>query len=121
MLLVFSVIPNESMSIDGKAVTYAQWWSSGAGVFASAIGLALPFSAWLILQKSTLARPVYLASLVLTLVLPYLFFWQNYGSALFGMVLVTVVAGYLYKKQSVLTYFGSNPSFKRDRREAAAP
>jgi len=114
MLLVFSVIPNESMSIDGKAVTYAQWWSSGAGVFASAIGLALPFSAWLILQKSTLARPVYLSSLVLTLVFPYLIFWENYGSAIAGAVLVMLVAGYLYRKQSVVAYFGSSPSFKRD-------
>lgn len=111
MLLVFSIIPNESMSIDGKAVTYEQWWSSGAGVFASAVGLALPFSAWLILKKSTLARPVYLSSLVLTLVLPYLIFWQNYGSAIFGAVLVMLVAGYLYGKQSVVAYFGSNHAY----------
>lgn len=34
VFFVMSVIPNDSFSIQGQHVTYAEWWSSGAGVFA---------------------------------------------------------------------------------------
>jgi hypothetical protein len=106
MAFVFSIIPNESLSINGQPVTYAQWWASGVGAFASVVGLSLPLAAWLILRKSSVARPMYLACLIFALVLPYLIFWRSYANAAAGILLVALAALYLYKRQPVLAYFG---------------
>ena len=106
MAFAFSIIPNHSLSIDEQPVTYAQWWASGVGVFASIVGLLLPLSAWLILRKSSIARPMYLACLTFALGVPYLFFWRRYGNAFAGVLFVALITLYLYKRNPVLVYFG---------------
>ena len=105
MAFVFSIIPTHSLSIDGQPVTYAQWWASGVGAFAAIVGLSLPLAAWLMLRKSSIARPMYLACLTFALVLPYLVFWRSYGTAAGGIMFVVLAALYLYKRQPVLVYF----------------
>ena len=59
VFFAMSVIPNGSLSIQGRHVGYAEWWSSGAGVLASLIGLVGPFVAWALASKQPYARCVF--------------------------------------------------------------
>ncbi|THD03733.1 hypothetical protein [Rhodanobacter lindaniclasticus] len=114
VFLAMSVIPNDSLFIQGRHVGYAEWWSSGAGVFASLIGLVGPFVAWTLVSKKPYARSVYLAFLVLAFVVPYPFFGLL-AYVLPGLLVVGAGAFYMYKWQSVQVYFTPNQSFKRTR------
>jgi|SRR5450432_1508775 hypothetical protein len=103
-LLVVSAIPNNSFSIRGHAVSYSEWWSSGAGPFASLLGLVGPIIGVLLLTKSSSARLAYLGFLVLGLIVPYPFMGVP-AMALAGIAVVCVTAVYLYKWQPVQLYF----------------
>ena len=102
--LLVSVIPNNSFSIDGHAASYAEWWSSGAGPFASLLGLVGPIIGVLLVTKSQNARPAYLGFLALGLIVPYPVMGVP-AMALAGVVVACAVAFYLYKWQSVHSYF----------------
>lgn len=114
VFLAMSAIPNDSLSIQGRHVGYAEWWSSGAGVFASLVGLVGPFVAWALVAKKPYARSAYLAFLVLGFVVPYPFFGML-AYVLPGLLVVGAGAFYMYKWQSVQAYFAPNPSYKRTR------
>jgi hypothetical protein len=105
------VIPIDSYAIQGRHVTYAEWWSSGAGVFASLIGLVGPFVAWALASKRPYARAVYLGFLALAFVAPCPFFGML-AYVFPGLLVVGVGAFYLYKWRSVQAYFAPNNSFK---------
>ena len=102
--LVGSVIPHHSFSINGHAASYAEWWSSGAGPFASLLGIVGPVIGMLLVTKSHNARAAYLGFLALGLIAPYPFMGVP-AMALAGVVLVCAAAFYLYKWQSVQFYF----------------
>jgi hypothetical protein len=114
VFLIGSVIPHNSFSISGRQVTYLEWWGSGAGVYASVIGIILPISAWLLLSRSCHARGFYLCSMIVGLILSYLLFQQvwgsetGYGYAAVRAIIVAILAWYLYRKESVKHYFVSN-------------
>ena len=112
-LLLGSIIPHNSFSIDGQHVSYAVWWSSGAGPFASVLGVIMSMSGYLLLKRSNRARVTYLMALSVALIAPYLF-WRQFESAAFGIAIVVLVGWYLYGRQSVQVYFTSNPALKRD-------
>ena len=114
VFFAMSVIPNDSFSIQGRHVGYAEWWSSGAGVFTSLIGLVGPFVAWALVSKQPYARATYLAFLALAFVAPLPIF-GTLTYALPGLLVVGVGAFYMYKWQSVRVYFAPNQSFKRTR------
>lgn len=103
-----SVIPNDSFSIQGRHVSQAEWWSSGAGVFASLIGLAGPFAAWAMASKQSYARATYLAFLGLGFVAPCVFLGML-AYVLPGLIVMGIGALYLYKWRSVQRYFSRNP------------
>ena len=111
MFFLGSVIPHSSFSIAGNPVTYAEWWRSGIGAFASLVGFLMPVSGWLMLRKIRFSRAIYLAALALPLVGPYLF-WQQYKEAMFNMFFMLLIGLYLYLRAPVVEYFGSNNSFK---------
>jgi len=110
--LLLSVIPHDSFSINGHHVSYAEWWSSGAGPFASFLGIVMPLSGYLLLSRSVYGRIAYLAALFVALVLPYCYFGE-FGMVLIGVLIVLLVSWYLFRKQSVIQYFSSNPSIER--------
>ena len=118
IFFVLSVIPTDSYAIQGRHATYAEWWSSGAGVFASLIGLAGPFVAWALAPKRPYARAMYLGFLALAFVAPCPFFGML-AYVLPGLLVVGVGAFYMYRWQSVRTYFTPNNSFKADASGAA--
>lgn len=114
VFLVISVIPIDSYAIQGQHVTYAEWWSSGAGVLASLLGIVGPFAAWALASKRPYARAVYLVFLALAFIAPCPFFGML-AYLLPGLLVVGVGAFYMYKWQSVQVYFAPNQSSKRTR------
>lgn len=104
MFLVMSVIPKASFAINGQHVTFAQWWSTGAGPFASLTGIFGPLVAWSLVAKWQYARPGCLAFLTFLFVIPYLFFGAP-SYALFGIMVVALAWYYLYRWPSVQSYF----------------
>ena len=119
VFLAISVIPIDSYAIQGQHVTYAEWWSSGAGVLASLLGIVGPFAAWALASKRPYARLVYLSFLALTFIAPCPFFGML-AYVLPGLRVVGVGAFYMYKWQSVQVYFAPNQSSKRTRVPRAA-
>jgi hypothetical protein len=103
-LLIGSVIPNNSFLINGRAASYSEWWSSGAGLFASLLGLIGPIIGILLVTKSPNARLAYLGFLALGLIVPYPFMGVP-AIALAGIAVVCVTAVYLYKWQPAQLYF----------------
>ncbi|GAA0248765.1 hypothetical protein GCM10009126_12800 [Rhodanobacter caeni] len=95
------------------------WWSSGAGVLASLLGIVGPFAAWALASKRPYARAVYLGFLALAFVAPCPFFGML-AYVLPGLLVVGVGAFYMYKWQSVQVYFAPNQSSKRTRVPRAA-
>jgi len=118
VFLAISVIPIDSYAIQGQHVTYAEWWSSGAGALASLLGIVGPFAAWALASKRPYARLVYLGFLALAFIAPCPFFGML-AYVLPGLLVVGVAAFYMYKWQSVQVYFAPNQS-KRTRVPRAA-
>jgi hypothetical protein len=112
-LLLGSVIPHDSFSMYGQPVSYAVWWSSGAGLYASFLGAIMPVTAYLMLKRLSRARIIYLVALSIAIVAPYLY-WGQLQYAAIDMVVVGLFGWYLYGAKSVQRYFTSNPPFKRD-------
>lgn len=112
-LLLGSIIPHDSFSIDGQPVTYAVWWSSGAGPFASFLGVIMPATAYQLLKRLSRARSMYLVVLTIALVAPYLY-WGQLQIAAIDMAIVGLFAWYLYGAKSVQHYFSSHLAFERD-------
>lgn len=109
VFFAISVIPNDSLSIQDRHVTYAEWWSSGAGILASVIGLVGPFAAWALASKKSYARIAYLAFLALGFVAPYALFGMS-AYALPGLLVMGLGAFYMYRWQGVQVYFAPNQS-----------
>lgn len=114
VLLVASVIPHDSFVIYGRPVSYAEWWSSGAGPFASLLGITLPISGFLFLRRNSRARIIYLASIGIAMIAPYLIHREP-ASAAFGVLLFAFGVWYLYRRPAVVAYFAPNKRMERSR------
>jgi hypothetical protein len=114
VLLVVSVVPHDSFFIDGRHVSYSEWWSSGAGPLASLLGILLPISGYLFLTRHRTARVTYLTTASVALVCPYVAHGHPVSAAL-GVLMVAFGAWYLYRRPTVVAYFASNNRFERSR------
>jgi len=102
--LINSVFPRGTLHLYGHAATYAEWWSSGAGVYFAALGIAGPIVGVLFLRKSRYCRQAYLGFLILALVVPYV----AAGSPAHTLITVAVICttmAYLYKWWATKEYF----------------
>lgn len=110
--LVGSIFPVWSFGISGKSVTYEEWWSSGAGIFASVIGILFPISGYLLLNKNKYARPVYIGSIILMFLCQVAVFGLGDQSLLSVFIVILIVvclfSAYLYLSKSVKEFFVSN-------------
>jgi hypothetical protein len=104
VLLVASVIPHGSFVIHGQPVSYAEWWGSGAGPFASFLGIILPISGVLLLRRNSRARIVYLTSIGIAMIASYLIHPEP-ASAAFSVFLFAFGVWYLYRRPAVVAYF----------------
>lgn len=105
-MLFLSVNPYTSFELDGHEVTYAVWWTSGAGPYTSLLGIVWALSAYLLLKRSKHARVACLISLSAVVIAPYLY-WVQFLPAALGALQVMLLAWYLYRSESVRTYFAS--------------
>ena len=104
IFLIVSVVPNDSFAIDGRHVSQKEWWSSGAGIFASLIGIFGLAAGVALLKKRTWARLLYLGFATIGLVIPY----PVLGDPIWGLVGAVVVAAaafYLFKVRAATAYF----------------
>jgi hypothetical protein len=116
LFLVGSILPVWSFGIDGRFVTYEEWWRSGAGIFASIVGILFPISGYLLLNKNKYARPVYLGSIIHMFLCQVAVFGLQGQSvlALFMVILIVVClfSAYLYLSRSVKAFFATTKQFQ---------
>ena len=103
VMLLMSIIPGSTFRIDGRVVSYSEWWSSGVGLIASALGIAMPIAGVLLLKKFCYARPAYLFAVLFAFVSPYPLLGKSEGIFV-GLVIVGLLALYLYARKSVQRY-----------------
>jgi hypothetical protein len=104
ILFIVSLLPYDSYGIDGRQVSRAEWWSSGAGPLASLIGLFGFAAGCALLKKANYSRQLYLAFLTGGFVVPYPFIGEAWFS-LIGIFIVTAAGVYLFKNKAVASYF----------------
>jgi hypothetical protein len=107
---IFSVIPVVSFGIGYKSVSYAEWWSSGVGIFASIMGILLPTAGYLFLKRDRYARIVYVGSMVFISLFQFARVGLNYHSIISFILilpLIGLISAYLFLSKSVKLYFVS--------------
>jgi Ca2+/Na+ antiporter len=97
----------------GQSVTYSEWWGSGVGVYASILGTLMASAGFLLVTKNRFSRQIYLGVLSLGLVTPYYLFGEHWAS-LFSLLIVFMIAAYLYLKASAKEYFAPNKALQTD-------
>ena len=106
LFAVSSLIPFGQFEIDGKAVSYSEWWSSGAGLRFTVTGFLLFISGIGFFLKKRWACVTFLAALVVALL------WEARGLSIeymFGVGFwITILGWYFFFKKSMRSYFGLN-------------
>jgi len=113
--IVSSIFPHNSFSVEGSTVSYFEWWSSGAGTLATIFGTLFPLSGYLLLKRASIARVFYLSSMLIAFYSPVLFIeGSKYpgGYYISSLLLVLLLAGYLYLGKTAKAYFSSEGSLK---------
>lgn len=103
--IIFSIFPMAGFKIDGREVTYQEWWSSRAGLETTVIGIVLIITGIGIFKKKKWAKLTFLS----------LYFISIFLSASFPAKEVMCIMSlwflflgwYLFFKESVKTYFSS--------------
>jgi hypothetical protein len=108
VFVVASLVPQTPFSINGHAVSYSEWWTSGAGPLVTFLGIALPICGYLFLLRKANARAAYLASLAIALLVSDLILRQPLFLVLGDGCLVAFGGWYLYRRPAVVAYFASN-------------
>jgi hypothetical protein len=107
-------LPYGSFNIDGKIVTYIEFWSSGAGFICLLIGIGFPISGYLFLKKHQFSRQFYLtiwfALIILQAVMQYFDNKNSVDTFLVGFILTLLIGVYLFWSKSVQIYFSSGSS-----------
>jgi hypothetical protein len=108
ILFIFSVVPVFSFGVEGKPVSYGEWWKSGFGFIASAAGILLPMSGYLFLKRSRYSRIVYISSVVFIYLCPLAMIVSGdhviYFFMIISFVLIALISAYLYLSKSVNAY-----------------
>ena len=112
-------VPNDLFKLNGRAVPYDEPWSSGLAFFVGFVGLAMPLAGVLLLRRTSAARHVYLFILSIGSVLPYLFM-RDYVFAGASVVVIALIAWYVFGNAAVQAYFASNTSLESRRSVSAA-
>jgi hypothetical protein len=112
LFLFGTLIPNGSINVDGKPMANSDWWSSGAGAVVAVLAIVMTAAEIMLLRRSKYGRPIYLIGMALTMAsgppiekllepnaTPYL------QPLVFNLVIVVLVAWYLYGNKAVQKYF----------------
>ena len=110
-----SAFPHNLFSVDGRSISFSEWWNTGAGISGSILGTFLPLSGYLFLKRAKLARPFYLGSMLMAFYSPLLFFYGSKyppGYYFSSLMIVLFLGGYLYIGRTAKDYFASNNDLK---------
>ena len=110
-LFLVAIIPRDYFVLDGRHVSYGEWWSSGVGPLIAAVGLAMAMAGVLFLAKRSFGRLIYLATFGGSLTVPFLLS-RDFLPAAIGAVAAAAMWAYLFRNPAVRAYFTSNNSFK---------
>lgn len=111
LFLIAALIPGIPFNYNGEVISFTEIWSSGVGIFTVYVGLVMPFCGWLMLNRKAYSRIIYLFVLASVLIVPYIY-WSEKGGIIFGVVLTTLIAAYMYGMPSVRIYFASNKALQ---------
>jgi hypothetical protein len=103
-----SFIPIVEFEIEGKQVSWSEWWTSGAGLLFTIIGVLLGISAIGFYRKKRLARLTFLSAFAVALLFVGAFEVPTVGGMVVMGILFLIVGWYFFLKKSVRNYFGLN-------------
>ncbi|MDI9243845.1 hypothetical protein [Marinobacter sp. CHS3-4] len=106
-----TLFPIGGFSVDGKEVTYADWWSSGAGIEFFLVALSIGTGAICLLKRVKYARVIYFAVLTSIFAMrlasePTLLFRLDWVLTLIAFL--GLIYWYLFHKKTVRRYFGAS-------------
>ena len=105
-----SLFPVGGFSVNGKDVSYSEWWSSGAGIEFFLVAISIGVGATCLLKKVKYARVIYFGALIgIFASIPIS------DPAILGrvdwLITLTISLGliywYLFHKKTVQSYFGT--------------
>lgn len=101
-----SIVPLSTYRIDGQTVTYSDWWKSGAGIYATALGISLFYSGIGILNKKNWSRYTFPIILIIFSILPpFSNFDETVVHGLWNFLWCMLLIGYLSKSKAVTEYY----------------
>jgi hypothetical protein len=110
LLWTVATIFQNKISVFGRYISISDWWSSGAGIFVSVVGIVMSGSAVLMLHHSRYGRPLHILGWVgISTAVPFVgYVTGNELEAqtfVANMVLSGFVTLYLYGNSAVRHYF----------------
>lgn len=105
-----SLFPLGSFNIDGRDVSYLEWWSSGAGIEFFLVAFSIGVGAVCLLKKVRYARIIYFGALIgifasIPISDPAILGRVDWLITL--TIFLSLIYWYLFHKQSVQLYFGT--------------
>lgn len=112
LFCVWSALPQVSIRIFGRHISYSDWWSSGAGFATIVVSCLMIVAVRLMLARSEYGRPVYILGwIVLSALVPFIAWLtgievaKSIPSLVSNLVLTILIAAYLYKSKASRDYF----------------
>jgi len=112
LFVLWTLIPNGSVKVNGKPMANSLWWSCGAGGTVTLLAIVMTIATALLIQRSRYARPVFLAGMALTAMSGLLIdkFTESNGArplwpVVANLATVGVVALYFYASKAIRKYF----------------
>jgi hypothetical protein len=107
---ILSILPFGDRAIEGRNVSYSEWWASGTGFQFLLVSVGIGIGATFLLRKAKHARVVYFSLLLGVYLFIFALNLKSLGNIeiLISPVLLGAIYWYLFHKQSVSRYFGAN-------------
>jgi hypothetical protein len=107
-----TLIPNGSVSVNGRPMPNSVWWACGAGAVVSVLAVIMTSAVLMLLRRSQYARPVLLVGMTLTFLSSTLLTkltGSNVTAPLWldiaNVIPVAAIAAYVYASKAVRKYF----------------
>jgi len=103
-----SFIPSVEFEIEGKQVSWSEWWTSGAAPLFNIIGVLLVISAIGFYRKNRFARITFVSAFIVALLFIGKFETPTKGGVIVAGILFLFVGWYFFLKKSMRNYLGWN-------------
>ena len=109
---VVTTMFQSGIAVFGRQLSTSEWWTSGAGLFCSVVGLILGGASVLMLNRSYYGRPAHILGWIgVSVTVPFVTFVtksdQSFTAQTFWsyLALTALIALYLYRNKAVQNYF----------------